>query len=153
MKRIFFLFIFAIWSGCVFLLGKATNPPVIVRIPPPYKLRADILWERVNQWKISQNEKPYVLNDFLCEIAEKRLRETSVDWSHNNFENITNEIYESRDDFSGLAENLARNYTSETGVLNGWLNSPSHRHALEANYTDSCIATDGIHVVQFFGKK
>jgi hypothetical protein len=153
MKRILLLFVFATWSLFLFWFGWTVKAPVIVEIPPPYKLRADVLWETVNDWKVSQKTKPYVLNDSLCEIADKRLRETSVDWSHNKFYDVTDEIYKKTDEFTGLGENLARNFQTETSVLTGWLNSPGHRRNLEANYTDSCIATDGIHVVKFFGKK
>ncbi len=58
-------------------------------------------------------------------------------------------------------ENLARDFDSSTGVIAGWMNSPSHRdNLLSANYTEMGVAVvngfmlghDTTLVVQLFGK-
>lgn len=36
-----------------------------------------------------------------------------------------------------VGENVAYGYTSAQGVVNAWLNSPSHREIIEGNYTHS----------------
>ncbi|NAY91845.1 CAP domain-containing protein [Muricauda sp. JGD-17] len=59
--------------------------------------------------------------------------------SHDNFEERASKIAEETNAKS-VSENVARFYTTAEQALEGWLNSASHRAALEGNYTHTTLS-------------
>ncbi len=116
-----------------------------------HELSAERIWEVVNDWRGREGLLRYQEDPYLCEIAEERVGEIKEDFSHSQFEGSAEEYYSSSD-FNAFGENLARDISYEEGVLRGWLDSPGHRHILEADYTHSCIRASGPFVVQIFAK-
>ncbi|WP_222982219.1 CAP domain-containing protein [Flagellimonas meishanensis] len=58
--------------------------------------------------------------------------------SHDNFEERASKIAEETNAKS-VSENVARFYITAEKALDGWLNSPSHKAALEGNYTHTTL--------------
>lgn len=94
----------------------------------------------VQQWRKSSGKSEYLVSEKLCKIANTRLEDIKIDFSHSGFESkrFGNE--------TTIGENLAKGEP-----LSAWLSSPSHRDNLEADFTHTCIATDGFYTVQIFG--
>ncbi len=59
--------------------------------------------------------------------------------SHTNFSLRADQV-KSNTRARNVSENVARFFQSNTGVLNGWLNSPSHKATLEGNFTHTVIS-------------
>ncbi len=59
--------------------------------------------------------------------------------SHDNFEERASKIAEETSAKS-VSENVARFYTTAEQTLDGWLNSTSHKEALEGNYTHTTLS-------------
>lgn len=107
-------------------------------------LDQDKLWEAVQDWRVKNNLKPYIKDEYLCILARMRLPEIEKDWSHNGAFKRTPSNYKV------LGENLARGFFDEKETLNAWLASASHAANLRFNFTHSCIQTDKTYAVQMF---
>ena len=59
--------------------------------------------------------------------------------SHDNFEERASKIAEETNAKS-VSENVARFYSTAQQALDGWLNSTSHKEALEGNYTHTTLS-------------
>ena len=46
---------------------------------------ADKLFQYVNDWRIEEGYQPYIKSEFACNIADIRLPQVKVDWSHDKF--------------------------------------------------------------------
>lgn len=131
----------------IFLYGpQAVNSYVENKNKPkffvPIELNADKLFSEINIWRTEVGKKPYTKLDSLCEIANKRVKQIVNNFTHSQFSKLEYP--------STLSENLAKNPNGEEKTIDMWLNSKSHREALESNYTYSCIATEGTYAVQIF---
>ena len=63
--------------------------------------------------------------------------------SHDNFSKRSQTLMDQTDAIT-VGENVAYGYSSAKGVVNGWLNSSSHRKVIEnPNYTHFGISTEG----------
>jgi uncharacterized protein YkwD len=101
------------------------------------------LWASVNEYRIRNGLNPLTLDQRMCNYADKRLGEIKDDWSHNGFNSDISKGYL----FSTLCigcnvmgENLARDFFNEKDILNGWINSPSHKENLDRKeYKFGCI--------------
>lgn len=97
----------------------------------------------------------------LSEVASKRIQDMIQYnyWAHTN--PVTNMRY--RDFFPEIGENyagpkywyrgeiLGRNFKTSESLVNGWMNSPTHKHAmLNGVYTKTGIAVSNGMVVQLF---
>lgn len=105
------------------------------------------LWDHIQMWRRSQGLPEYIEDSFLCSIADKRIQEIQTNFSHDKF-------YEKIDceQSCKLGENINSGYSKAQSALNGWLNSPLHRAALESTeYTHSCVRSMGDKSVQIFG--
>lgn len=127
--------------------AKLANVQNSVTAPTPFELKidGDFLFQQIQWFRKRNSLKEYQTSDFLCKVAEQRLAETKVNWSHDGF------YYKRFCDSCTLGENLYRDGKTEVHVLDGWLKSPSHAAALRAPYTHSCLKTDGNYVVHIFG--
>ncbi|RIV43957.1 CAP domain-containing protein [Flagellimonas pelagia] len=61
--------------------------------------------------------------------------------SHDNFENRATKIAEVTNAVS-ISENVARYYTTAEKTLEGWLNSSSHKAAMEGDYTHTTLSVE-----------
>ena len=87
----------------------------------------------INNYRITKDLKPLKLSDFLCEIAEIRAEEASVNWSHTrpNGQKIDSLLSGSNIYWTILGENLARRKNAPAeAIVNAWLSSDSHRKNL-----------------------
>lgn len=110
------------------------------------------LWDSVQKWRIKNGYVPYILDGALCPLAEKRAKETHIEWSHRLFaENA--EQYQKELGTTWLGENLIKGdefLNSDVG-LNMWVQSPEHRKNLTSDsFKYSCIGCDGNNCVQIF---
>lgn len=139
---IVFIFGISVFSfALVYSINETKNNP---NPPSTFPLvSSEKLMSVVNNWRHTQGLKPYTKNDWLCEQAEKRVKEIQIDFSHNGFWNI-------KGDYRDLAENLSKDIFNEHQHLNGWLNSASHAANLKANYYFSCIRCENNYCVQLF---
>lgn len=61
--------------------------------------------------------------------------------SHDNFENRATKIAEVTQAVS-ISENVARYYTTAEKTLEGWLNSSSHKAAMEGDFTHTTLSVE-----------
>lgn len=94
----------------------------------------DELGLSINEYRMSRWRKPLEQNIDLCAFAEKRASEVVGDWSHNGFDNYDNQSYKMR------GENLAKCFETDAEVLTAWIESTTHKHVLEGNFSSMCIA-------------
>lgn len=149
--KIFVIAFFLIVSTFVGLgiYANVRNGDISFRLSPsptPYVFSERKLWNLINDWKKTQSSEPYIEDSRLCTLAEKRLEEVKLDWTHDGFWNY-------KEDFihEGLAENLGKDYETEEEVFNAWLESPSHRRNLDYSYKYSCLRCEGNNCVHIFG--
>lgn len=113
---------------------------------------ARVLWALVQDWRIRNGYKPYVEDERLCEPAGRRAAEASIEFSHRLFSNgFSNSVM--RDlSYYALGENLATGNIGATDMLDGWLDSPSHRANLEDDeFTHGCIRCINSTCAHIFG--
>lgn len=126
------------------------QPPLELEIlpsPTPDVIEKSSVWDLVQRWRADNGLPMYQQNDRVCEIAQQRLNEVKTNWSHDGFRW---ERFCPNGDCL-LSENLARKFSTEQSVLDGWLSSSSHRANLQKDYQYACIATDGNYVVHILG--
>lgn len=133
--------------------GKmATSPsptPIQKRItsfPTPKLLYADNLFQLVNEWRTKEGYQPYVKSEFACKFADLRIPQVKKNWSHEGFTDLHLQLAPD----TWAAENLGKNFSYPSEMLQGWLISPSHRKNLEDSYTHSCIKCDSGYCVHIF---
>ena len=76
------------------------------------------------------NDRCRGLNDYM--ISKNTL-------SHDNFQSRAEKIAEETNAIS-VSENVARYYVSAEKTLEGWLNSSSHKEALEGNFSHTTLS-------------
>lgn len=102
------------------------------------KVSEDKIWSLIQDWRIKNGFKPYIKDQYLCEIARDRSDDKVLD-NHAGFYQKYGNLKSNNPRI--ITENLAAlNYPQL--MLNAWLGSPPHRAALEKPYTHSCIACD-----------
>lgn len=113
--------------------------------------------ETVVEAEISENEKALldVINEYRVSIGASELIMDATIYNyaqaHNEFmiaqDGISHTNFDTRSakvkktaKANDVSENVARFFSTNTGVLNGWLNSPSHKETLEGNFTHTVIS-------------
>lgn len=76
-------------------------------------------------YQVAQNHNAYMIN-------KNRI-------SHENFQHRAQELNEKVNAVS-VGENVAKNFPTNEGVLDAWLNSKSHREAIEGDFTHTGIS-------------
>lgn len=146
LKLLFICFIIIFLCGGLglFFIVKNTsfNKP-----PPTSVINEQILWSLIQDWRKNNNLQPYIKDQNTCNLAYIRASEIQTDFSHNSFNNHTNDF-----SYYKLGENIAKGSSSshENDILNIWINSPSHRENLDYPYTHSCISCLNNKCVQIF---
>jgi len=136
------------------ILGFATN------------INIEKLLQDTNNERLKQGLGPVKLNSTLSIAAQKKAEDMFADdyWAHiapdgtTPWDFINGEGYS----YTYAGENLARDFDDSDGVVQAWMNSPSHRdNLLRSEYEDIGFAvvngningTDTTLVVQMFGTK
>lgn len=114
---------------------------------PGGTLKKAEIWDVLQQWREQKGYVPYVESERVCEVAKTRLREIQQRFDHSQFRahRFCNE-----GEICKIAENLAKGQTTAEQVVNDWLASPVHATNLNGGFHESCVATDGYHVVHIF---
>jgi len=101
----------------------------------------DDLWELVNDYRTEKGLPPFVEDTKLCRLAIIRSYEAQELWGHYG----PNGILESRtmanycSDCKSMGENLAKDFSTTQGVINGWIKSPAHESVLLMDAQLACI--------------
>lgn len=150
------------------LLLLVTVKNIHTRFPNVLGFATDIstskLLELTNNERIKTNLNTLVLNQRLSDAAEKKAKDMFVKnyWSHfgPNGETPWDFILGSGYQYEYAGENLAKNFLFSQGVVDAWMNSPTHReNLLRKDYTEVGYAVvNGVLngeettlVVQMFG--
>ena len=114
---------------------------------PRGSLNKEEIWSLIQQWRQEQGYAQYAESERVCEVASIRLREVQQQFDHSKFR--ANRFCEDGE-ICKIAENLAKGQSSAEEVVNAWLASPVHAINLNGSFRESCIKTDGYHVVHIF---
>jgi hypothetical protein len=112
-----------------------------------YAISSQELFEIVNEAREKQGLHPLLKNPLLEEAAFNKAQALfkNQEFAHNlpgyEFQDF---VEETEYHYSVLGENLAIDFVTEQGVLNGWLTSPTHR----ANLLHTSFKEMGISVVE-----
>ncbi len=128
-------------------------------------ISASKLIELTNEQRQRHQLAPLVYNERLTEAAQKKARDmfTKNYWSHYSPDGTTpwDFILTSNYQYEYAGENLAKNFMFSQGVVDAWMNSPTHRgNILRSQYSEVGMAVaNGVLngeettlVVQMFGK-
>lgn len=109
--------------------------PVYVQQP----LNESVLYEKINQYRVSQGLTPLRFDPSMCEFAKTRLSQIHTDWSHNQWlAGVKNAYY-----YQYAGENLARGQQSEDQTLQDWIGSPTHKAGMiDPHFNRTCIESD-----------
>ena len=88
---------------------------------------AQEILDLTNYYRTAKGLKPLTWNAGLASAASVRAKEASIHWSHTRPDG--RDWYTVNDKIM-YGENLAKNYITANGVVNGWLNSPTHAEVL-----------------------
>lgn len=167
--RLLHLDVFAMYVVVFFLLSVSMR--VVHKIDPTIlgfatDIRVDQLLSLTNQKRIESNIEPLKLNALLSQAAAAKAADmfTNGYWSHTSPSGTTpwDFINSSGYVYSVAGENLAKNFSDSTGVVEAWMNSPSHReNILRGQYQDIGFAVvngtlngeETTLVVQMFGSR
>lgn len=129
--------------------------PTITPTPRPRVLDGGKLFNLVNKYRSDQRLSQLQWFHSLCEYSKKRSQEVSTDWSHEGFldDSQNRLIWQYCPDCIGVGENLAEGYFTEEAILQGWIESPSHKDNLDRDWTYACAYFYGnSYVSMIFGK-
>jgi uncharacterized protein YkwD len=151
LSLILLLSTFLLFAGNLIVKGLKASQSANTDSETFKSLNENVLWFRVNEWRVNNGLDPYIRSEALCEFATPRLKEIKTEFSHAGFERKSGQ-WLSITGYEVMAENLSFRPRDEATVLNEWLNSPPHREALEENYVYSCIKADDSYAVQLFAR-
>ena len=126
-------------------------------------LTKDSVEQAINKYRAERGLNPLITYEPLCDLAKVRVYEIKTDWSHFGFEKRSGEnsgdgtLYKRFCDTDKLkctfiGENLARDFTSTSSVLNAWKVSKGHNDNLLGDYNSQCVAIDGLYIASLFAK-
>ena len=128
-------------------------------------IHTDQLLNLTNQKRAEAGLTPLILNDKLSQAAAGKARDmfSKNYWAHNAPDGTTpwDFINGAGYNYSVAGENLAKNFSNSSGVVEAWMNSPSHReNMMRSQYQDIGFAiVNGVLageettvVVQMFGR-
>ena len=131
----------------IFLIGLLLTPEVSSSaVQQSYE---SVVWDDIQEYQANLGRPEYVVNEELCELAEKRVIEIQTDWSHNGFLNL--EAWPVG--YEKLGENLSKEFYLSYEVLPAWLHSPTHKENLDYNFTDSCLVCVDMYCAHEFGNR
>ena len=121
-------------------------------------IASDALVTKLNQIRTSNGLSSFQENPQLylssgnkaCDMSNKNY------WSHTDLEKHKFDwwILQAGYSYYTAGENLARNFSNDTLLINAWMKSPSHRdNILSTNYNEVGVGRCGNYVVLHFGSK
>lgn len=105
----------------------------------------------VQNYRSSTGKSQYVWSETLCYIAAKRVFDIQNNWSHDGMDKFMKEDMSRFPDILTIGENLAKDYSTASEVVNGWLKSPGHKANLDKHFTHTCVRCNKNYCVQTFG--
>ncbi len=127
-------------------------------------ISADKLLSLTNEERAKENLPPLVLSSALSEAAHKKAQDMFAKnyWAHfgPHGETPWNFILDAGYRYEYAGENLAKNFLFSQGVVDAWMNSPTHKaNIVQPNYTEIGFAIENgvlngeetTLVVQMFG--
>lgn len=139
-----------LFAFVIFSYKTAPSKPLPSVPTQSEELDADKLWNLVNEYRLGKNLSPFIKSQPLCNIAKDRAAYLTdkyySEYNHDKFLETVNR-YLSPD--IEVSENITGG-TSEQDALDNWLNSPSHKQAIEASWKYSCIACSSRNCAQIF---
>lgn len=162
-KSILFLISFILITQIAFQIVRTAYPSVL-------GVTADVSSQQLllltNQKRQEQNLSPMVLNDQLSQAALLKANDMLAKnyWAHNSPDGTSPWFYfkEAGYSYAYAGENLARGFTTPEGVINAWMQSPSHRdNMLSSRYKDigfavvkgNLLGEETILIVELLGSK
>lgn len=147
MKSFIIILLVVVTSLSLVILNASKQVTANVVLPKEEKttLTNSGLWDSINQWRTRSGYTEYLKSDKLCQIADIRLTEIELNFSHEGF---------SADKFNyvgKIGENLISEVDTNNDALMSWIHSPNHLKLLSDSFTHSCIKTSGTYAVQIFG--
>jgi len=97
----------------------------------------------INEYRVTHGLNPLYENTNTCYIASRRVVEIQSDWSHKGFWNYV-------DGKKARGENLARGFTTDKGMVKGWISSPSHYKNVVGYYKFGCVRCYGTYCTHEF---
>lgn len=89
-----------------------------------------LIHTQANQYRLDHNRPALIENEWTCSVATARAQEIETDWSHDGFWKYS---------VPGSGENLGRDFTSERGMVDAWIASPTHNENLLRYYKFGCV--------------
>lgn len=124
------------------------------------------LIDLTNQKRQAQGLEPLVYNESLSKAAMEKAKHMFAQnyWAHTSQDGTTPWYFIKNSGYGYVyaGENLARGFSSSTGVVEAWMDSPSHKeNVLSPNYKDigfailqgKLLGEDTTLVVQMFGSQ
>lgn len=161
MKRIIILFVGVI---SVFVLMTITyyygyneamkdNPPQKTKfLAVDNGMTEDTLKALTQSWRIDNGYETYdTKNEFLCKVAEQRVKQLEEGFNHDGFRSGA-DLWYSISQAKGLGENLVTGFGTSRESFDAWLQSPTHLENLESKeFNTLCIKCMNDNCVQMFG--
>jgi len=124
---------------------------VLAVAPAQGFVQGEKVFTLVQEWRARRNLPVMVVDNKLCRYSAIRAEEIKTDWSHTGFKKRVSPRLYREGNYRRLGENLAKDFSTEQGVVNGWLNSRTHRQNIEYPYTRTCVVCSSNYCVQLFG--
>lgn len=99
------------------------------------------LLELVNEYRASKGLRELIMDATIypCAIEHNLFMIEDDSISHSNFA-LRSDNVKKTTPAKNVSENVARFFNTNQQVLQGWLNSPSHKATLEGNHTHTVIS-------------
>lgn len=99
------------------------------------------LFEMINHYRIENGYNPLVFSAEAYQIAQEHnaymITEGKI--SHDNFSKRASKLAKETNAVF-VAENVAKDFGTNQGALNGWLNSNSHKKTIEGDFSHSAVS-------------
>ncbi len=148
MKLTKILPVMAMVALCAFSCSKeesseSANDSIVLENVPASKTIEIEISELINQYRISIGLNPLNSLNVIKSVAYTHTEYmVSINrMNHDNFEQRRRSLIDNAGAIT-VSENVAFGYTTAEGVVNAWLNSPTHRAIIEGNYTDFDISAE-----------
>lgn len=158
MKNIVLLVICLLLGGLVIYLQPHQVSNVVpvyttlAPVPTPDPITSEGVFNAINKYRVRRDLPLFTKSETACEFAEERLPEVQKDFSHAGFVEKAKIYSDTLQREVRFAENLAKDYPSNTKVLDSWETSLLHLTNLKTSLPYLCVATDGNVVVAIWSK-
>ena len=99
------------------------------------------LFEMVNHYRIENGYNPLIFSEEAYQAAQEHnaymITENKI--SHDNFNKRASKLAQQTNAVV-VAENVAKDFGTNEGALNGWLNSESHKKTIEGDFTHTAVS-------------